>query len=65
LGGQQFPNFEAARAEAIRSARDIMADELKTNGHINLSHWIEIEDEDGDMTVVTFGDAVTFQASGP
>ena len=63
--GKDLPDLEAARAFAIEGARGIMADELQAKGRINLNHWIEIEDEDGDMTVVTFGDAVTVQSSGP
>jgi hypothetical protein len=59
--GKELPDLEAARVNAIQGARGIMADELQTKGHINLTHWIEIEDEHGDMTVVTFGDAVTVQ----
>jgi hypothetical protein len=36
-----------------------MADQPQTKGQIDLAHWIEIEDENGDMTVLSFGDAVT------
>lgn len=57
--GKELPDLGAARAHAIEAARDIMSDELKTRGQINLSHWIEIEDERGDMHVVQFRDAVT------
>jgi hypothetical protein len=28
-------------------------------GEITLSHWIELETEEGELHVVTFGDAVT------
>jgi hypothetical protein len=57
--GRQFSSAQTAHADAIQGARGIMADELQTTGHINLSHRIEIEDEDGIRTVVMFGDAVT------
>ena len=58
LEGKEFANLDVARAFAGVAARGIMADELKSKGHINLSHWIEIEEDNGDMTVVAFGDVV-------
>lgn len=63
--GKVFPNSVAARSYAISCARGIMADELKTSGKLNLSHWIEVEDDDGEMQVVTFGEAVTIDNSTP
>ena len=53
--GKDFPNLDAARNYAIGCARGIMAEELRVEGKINLSHWIEIEDEQGEMDVVPFG----------
>lgn len=61
--GRDFPDLESARSYAIDCARGIMADELKVKGEIDLSHWIEIEDERGDMDVVPFGKAVTVKSS--
>lgn len=58
LEGRLFPNLDAARAEAIQTARSIMASELSSKGEITLSHWIELETEEGEMHVVTFGDTV-------
>ena len=58
LEGRLFPNLEAAHADAIRCARSIMGSELASKGEINLSHWIELETEEGEMHVVTFGDAI-------
>lgn len=60
--GQMLTDLDAARAVALRGARGIMAHQLEANGHINLSHWIEIEDENGEITVVTFRDAVTLDS---
>ena len=57
--GRLFPDLAAAHADAIRCARSIMGSELTSKGEITLSHWIELETEEGDMHVVTFGDAVT------
>lgn len=62
--GRDFPDLTAARIYAIDCARGIMADELQMKGEIDLSHWIEIEDEQGEMDVVPFGEAVTIKTSG-
>lgn len=59
LEGRLFPDLKAAQADAIRCARAIMGSELTSKGEITLSHWIELETDEGDMHVVTFGDAVT------
>ena len=53
--GKDFPNVDAARNYAIGCARGMMAEDLKVGGKINLSHWIEIEDDQGEMDVVPFG----------
>lgn len=58
LEGRLFPDLKAAHADAIRCARAIMASELVSKGEITLSHWIELETEEGEMHVVTFGDTV-------
>ncbi len=42
--GRELPDLEAARAEAIRAARDIMASDVRS-GMLDLSSFIEIEDE--------------------
>ena len=57
--GRVFPDLDAACADAARSARSIMGSELSSRGVITLSHWIEVETEEGDIHVVTFGDSVT------
>lgn len=59
LEGRMFPDLDAAHADAIRCARSIMGLELASKGEITLSHWIEVETEDGEMHVVSFGDTVT------
>ena len=56
--GQQLADGDAARTIALSSARQIMAHELMTGRPINLCHWIEIEDEGGEMTVVSFREAI-------
>ena len=57
--GRVFPDLAAACADAAQNARSIMGSELKSKGEITLSHWIEVETEEGDMHIVTFGDTVT------
>lgn len=42
--GRELPDLEAARQEAIKGARSIMADDLY-RGQLDLSSFIEIEDE--------------------
>ena len=42
--GQDFADLEAARAEAVKSARSIMASDVQ-RGMLDLSSFIEIEDE--------------------
>jgi hypothetical protein len=59
--GRLFPDLAAARTEAIVSARDLMATDIRAKGEINLSHWIELEDDDGEVEVVNFRDAVTIK----
>lgn len=57
--GRDFPSLAAARTEAIGNARALMASDITSKGEINLSHWIELEDEEGEVEVVNFRDAVT------
>lgn len=58
--GQDLPDLEAARMEAVRSARSIMASDVQ-RGILDLSSFIEIEDE-GHQLLLTLGfqDAVDF-----
>jgi uncharacterized protein DUF6894 len=56
--GMSFATVDEARREALRAAREIMADEVK-RGSLTLVDRIEIADEGGNpVTVVTFADAV-------
>ena len=57
--GRDFPDLGAARAYALACARGMMAEEIKIRGEIDLAHRIEIEDEQREMHVVPFGEAVT------
>jgi hypothetical protein len=62
LVGRIFPDVGAAQVDAIRSARALMCEDMTGKGEINLSHWIELEDDDGEVTVVPFRDAVTIRS---
>lgn len=59
--GRDFPSIAAARTEAIDNARELMAAEIKSKGVINLSHWIDLENDAGDIVTVVFRDAVTIK----
>jgi len=39
-----------------------MCSDMRSTGEINLSHWIELEDDAGEVVVVLFGDAVTVKS---
>lgn len=57
--GLEADSVEAARTAAIRGARDIMAEDVRS-GELRLSDAIEVADERGEVvSVVAFRDAVT------
>lgn len=57
--GKELPDLEAARKEASCQARMLMGEMLKTEAHINLSHRIDIEDEQrAVVATVCFRDVV-------
>jgi hypothetical protein len=45
--GVELPDLDSAREVARCNARMLMGQVLKEEGHINLSHRIEIEDDHG------------------
>lgn len=45
--GFELLDIEAAREEAIRGARALIAEQLQKDGRINLLHRIEVEDDMG------------------
>ena len=56
--GMYLPDMRTARLEAMRSARDIMAEDVR-RGHLELSHWIEVTDEQGEaIFALPFREAV-------
>jgi hypothetical protein len=59
--GMVLGSAAEARDEAIRSARDIMAEEVR-HGRLPLSHRIEVADEQGQpILAVPFREAVTIE----
>ncbi|MGZ8286285.1 MAG: DUF6894 family protein [Allosphingosinicella sp.] len=56
--GADLANLEAARANGIKEAREMML-ETVAEGRVNFSHRIDIADESGTVIdSVTFGEAV-------
>jgi hypothetical protein len=61
--GQDLPNADAARAAAIRGARDIMAEDIR-RGELDPASFIEVEDSDHQhLFTLQFGDAVRIKDS--
>jgi hypothetical protein len=58
--GQELPNVEAARREAINSAREILGEKLLHGGSLN-HRSIEIADETGYVVDVVHSREVLFQ----
>ena len=59
--GSDLADVGAARGEAIRSARSIMAEQIG-QGQLNLGHRIEVEDANGEpVLTLTFSEAVTVE----
>jgi hypothetical protein len=53
-----LPDTRSARLEAIRNARDIMAEDVR-RGHLSLSQRIEVTDENGEpILAVPFREVV-------
>lgn len=59
--GAELPDLDAARANAIKSARGLACHSI-SKGHLNLDHRIEITDEAGARRMtVTFREAFTIE----
>ena len=60
--GQELPDLAAAREVAIMNARELAAATV-LEGRLHLGHYIEIENEHGQIVAtVTFREAVTIEA---
>lgn len=63
--GMELKDAEAAREEAIRGARDVMAEDIRS-GELNLSSFIEVEDEEGRwLLTISFGEVVELTQRHP
>jgi len=59
--GQQFAGLAEARAEAIRSGREIIAEHIIQGRPINLNHHLVVQDDQGrKLDTIYFRDVVTF-----
>lgn len=47
--GRELPSLEAAKTEATQACREIMAEDIRGDGQITLSHRIDIHDGNGEM----------------
>ena len=64
--GNDLPNVEAARAQAVAFAVDMAAASLQEHRKLNLHHRIDVEDEAGKVLLtVAFGDAVAIETESP
>ncbi len=60
--GMDLPSLEAARDEAVRSARDIMMDEIQA-GRLSLKRRIDVEDQDQrPIFSLPFGEAIELES---
>jgi len=63
--GAEFPGLPAAKAEAIRAAREILAEAVSAGRPLNLDHNIKITDDDGKVLVaVPFREVITILNGG-
>ena len=61
--GVELADLEAARHHALRDSRFTVSETIKETGRLNLSHRIDIEDEDGTvLDTIHFRDAVTIES---
>ncbi|MDF0544175.1 hypothetical protein PX699_17635 [Sphingobium sp. H39-3-25] len=58
--GRVFEDLTAAKEEAIRSSRDLMAEHVKAGEPINLCHRIEVTDDEGKvLATIDFRELIT------
>ena len=59
--GAELPDLTSARRTAVETARGLAAESVR-QGHLNLNHYIEIENEYGHViATVTFREAVKIE----
>jgi hypothetical protein len=58
--GKELPDFDAAKANALREVRTMLQASIAETGRIDLRHHIDVRDESGAILyVMHFEDAVT------
>jgi hypothetical protein len=63
--GLELPDLEAARAQALESARELVCEGIH-KGQLNLDHRIEVEDEDHKpVLILTYRDAFAVSGERP
>jgi hypothetical protein len=56
--GIEMPNLEAARAEALGSAREILAEAIKTPKPVFLDCFVIADEKDRELATVSLKDAL-------
>jgi hypothetical protein len=54
--GEHFADVVAAREAAVRGISELIAEKIAAGGRVDLRDRIEIEDEEGQIAVLKFGD---------
>jgi len=62
--GRDFPDLAAAKEEAIRSSRDLMAEHVKAGEAVDLDHRIDVADDSGKVLAsIGFRELITIKDS--
>lgn len=62
--GRDFDDLAAAKVEATRSSRDLMAEHVKAGEPIDLGHYIEVADDGGKvLATIGFREVITITDS--
>jgi hypothetical protein len=63
--GQEFPDLETAKSQALKQVRKLIGGLIVENGRIDLLHHLKLRDEAGNVVHrVEFDDAVSFERDG-
>jgi hypothetical protein len=58
--GQEFVDLPAAHTEAMRSAREVIADHVMSGRPVDLRHRVEITDDKGALLeIIRFDEAIS------
>ncbi|WP_436828021.1 DUF6894 family protein [Sphingomonas sp. DT-207] len=63
--GLEYPDLSAAKAAAIESARELMAEQIRKGRPVDLNHRIEVATPDGEViATIPFRELITITDSG-